>query len=332
VFVGGGTPSLWEPSELGRVLERLSRHVALDPEVEVTVECNPSSFSDERARQLRAIGVNRISLGVQGLERERLEFLGRLHDGPRALSSVRQAVDAGLPSVSADLIYGVYGQLASRAALEAGAVADAGVGHLSAYALTIEPATAFGARAKRGTLPLLPDDVVAESFTAVHEALEARGLRHYEISNFARPGHECRHNLGYWRGEPYLGLGTGAWGTLPRGSRGLRYRNTPSAERYLALKAWPDPSPEIPDPAYHSSEWLDPETRLSERLLLGLRLAEGLDPEQVERELGIPFLDDDRARAIDQLLTRGELALVDGRLRIPLDAWLFADRVIRGLL
>jgi coproporphyrinogen III oxidase-like Fe-S oxidoreductase len=173
VFFGGGTPSLWATDEVGRVLEAVldafaGRHA---PEVEVTAECNPTSLDLDKARALGAVGVNRISLGVQGLDAERLAFLGRLHDPDGGVDAAKAALRSSVPRVSVDFIFGVAGQTPEQAATEARALAALGTTHLSAYALTIEPGTDFGARAKKGRLPLLDEALVADSFTAVDQAL-----------------------------------------------------------------------------------------------------------------------------------------------------------------
>jgi len=329
VFFGGGTPSLWEPRELGRVLAAIRRTFPGDG-VEVTAECNPSSFDERRAEELRAVGVNRVSLGVQGLERERLGFLGRLHDPDGALRAVATALKAGFARVSADLIFGVAGESPEVARREALAVAELGPTHLSAYALTIEPGTRFGALAKAGKLPLLEEDLVARSFEVVGRALEDLGFEHYEISNFAREGHYAAHNLAIWRGEPYLGLGTGAWGTVPR-ERGLvRYRNAPAPERYLTASATA-PLWEISE-LVSDAERLDAETALRERLMLGLRLAEGVDLARAERETGAVAFTRERERAAERLVRSGRLVRAGDTLRIPKSAWLFADGVVRELL
>lgn len=337
VFFGGGTPSLWASAELGRVLEAVlgafaGRRAA---EVEVTVECNPTSLDLEKARQLRGVGVNRLSLGVQGLDAERLAFLGRLHDPQGGLAAAEAALLSTMPRVSLDFIFGVAGQSAEQAAAEARRLAALGTTHLSAYALTIESGTEFGARAKKGRLPLLDDAQVADSFLAVDAALSSAGFDHYEISNFARSGHVSRHNLGYWRGQDYLGLGTGAWGTVTLGAPGesprrLRYRNTPSPERYQA-SAFHEPF----DPHGDTCaviEPLDAETSLRERLLLGLRLAEGLDLEAAALELGVPALPPSRKRTLDKLERTQRIQRDGDRLRIPKPHWLFADGIISELL
>ena len=334
IFFGGGTPSLWEPAELGRVLARirdLLPHAA--EEVEITVECNPTSFDLERGRALQAVGVNRVSIGVQGLNAERLQFLGRLHDVESGLFAVREAIESGMPRVSADFIFGVSGQAADAAAREAQIMSELGTTHLSAYALTIEPGTQFGALARKGKLPLLEEAAVADSFLAVEETLEGAGFEHYEVSNYAKPGAQSRHNIGYWVGRSYLGLGCGAWGTLLAGGQRYRYRNTPSPERYLAaasLFAQADLTRVGPLVANYES--ISPETALTERIMLGLRLAAGLDLESSAAELGTELWHPERARARDRLVAQGKLEFDGARVSIPKSHWLMADGIIASLM
>lgn len=331
IFFGGGTPSLWATDQLGRVLAGLldafSQRRAND--VEITAECNPTSLDETKARALRGVGVNRLSLGVQGLDAERLAFLGRLHDPNGGLDAAQAALASDMPRVSLDFIFGVAGQSAAAAAAEAQTLASLGTTHLSAYALTIEPGTEFGARARKGRLPLLEEATVADSFNAVDEVLERAGFEHYEISNFARQGHVSRHNLGYWRGYDYLGLGTGAWGTVTQPGGRLRYRNNPSPERYQAS---PFREPFAVGDSCAVVEPLDAETSLRERIMLGLRVAEGLDLRAAAAELGVVALPPQRQRALDRLQERGRVEMVAGRLRIPKSQWLFADGTISELL
>lgn len=329
VFFGGGTPSLWHPDELGRVLAAvLGSASATAPEVEVTVECNPTSLDEDRARALVRAGVNRLSVGVQGLDAGRLTFLGRLHEPEGGLEALRAALRAEVPRVSGDLIYGVAGgraQSAEEAAEEAARVASTGVTHVSAYSLTIEPGTQFGELQRRGRLPIAPDDTVIDSLFAIEEALEGAGLEHYEISNYARPGHESRHNLGYWRGYDYLGLGCAAFGTLSgEGGEAVRYRNVTQPPRYMEAARRGEPTGE-------GEERLDPETRLRERLMLGLRLREGLDLEEAASALGVPAWPAERRRAADRLVVAGKLEIVGSRLRLPRKAWALADGIAAEL-
>jgi oxygen-independent coproporphyrinogen-3 oxidase len=334
VFFGGGTPSLWEPAELGRVLYRIRELLPRSaPDLEITVECNPTSFDVERGQALQRVGVNRVSIGVQGLDAERLQFLGRLHDVESGLGAVRDALESGMPRVSADFIFGVSGQKADAAAREARIMSELGTEHLSAYALTIEPGTQFGALARKNQLPLLDEAAVADSFQAVEATLEQAGFEHYEVSNYAKPGARSRHNLGYWVGRSYLGLGCGAWGTLFENGQRYRYRNTPSPERYLAAASqFADAALDEPGPLVANYELIAPETALAERIMLGLRLADGLDLERAAAELGAKLWTPERSRARDRLLAQGKLELHGARVSIPKSRWLFADGIIASLM
>jgi len=217
---------------------------------------------------------------------------------------VGDAVRAGVPRVSADLIFGLPEQSPEDATREATELADMGLQHMSCYQLTIEPGTRFGELAKRGRLPLADDGAVAESFLAIDAALGARGLRHYEISNYARPGQEARHNLGYWRGDEYLGLGCAAYGFVEEEGGAVRYRNHPSPERYMAG-------------AKDTREPIDAAARARERIMLGLRVTEGVDL--------AGLITPDRQRTLGWLEERGRIVVEGTRVRVPAGAWLWAD-------
>jgi oxygen-independent coproporphyrinogen-3 oxidase len=330
VFFGGGTPSLWNPAELGRVLAAVRSNLRTAPDLEVTVECNPTSIDADRARALGEAGVNRLSIGVQSLDDDRLRFLGRLHDARGGIAAVRGALGSGVGRVSADLIFGLPGQRPDEAVAEALALVDLGLDHVSCYQLTIEAGTRFGELARRGRLPLAEDGAVADAFVAIDEALGSRGFGHYEISNYARPGHEARHNLGYWRGDEYLGLGCAAVGFVrlrgaPAGESadGVRYRNAPLPERYVEATRLPAES--RADSISDSREALDAETLLRERIMLGLRMRDGVDLDGCGAELGVVGWTPERARVAERLAASGRLEREGGRARIPRRAWLWAD-------
>lgn len=333
VFFGGGTPSLWDPAELGRVLAGIRRMLPVTSDLEVTVECNPTSVDVAHFEALLAVGVDRVSIGVQAVDQERLAFLGRLHDAEGGLEALRQARRAGVPRVSGDLIFGVYRQAPDAAVRDVLRVVETGVDHLSAYALTIEDNTRFGALHRTGHLPLLDDELIAQSFEAVAANLAAAGFEHYEVSNYARPGERSRHNVGYWRGQDYLGLGTGAVGTLTLPAGRIRYKNLLSAERYLA--AYDAAAAAPPDPFTEhlvEREFLDAETSLREAVMLGLRMREGIDTKELTRRLGTPFWTPERTRVAARLETRGLLQRRGARLAIPETHWLLADGIVRDLL
>jgi putative oxygen-independent coproporphyrinogen III oxidase len=324
VFFGGGTPSLWDPKELGRVLLALRSEftfAAPSANVEITVECNPTSLDRDRALALLDAGVNRLSIGTQSLRAEQLKFLGRLHDPAGAQAAVTAAIEAGVPRVSTDLIFGLPDQSPEDASTQASALADRGLQHLSCYQLTIEPGTQFGERKKRGLLPMADDGAVAESFLAIDEVLTKRGLGHYEISNYAAPGEEARHNIAYWRGDEYVGLGCGAYGFVRKDNGGVRWRNAIVPKDYVerAISTTSTTTTTI------TEEDLDGEALLRERIMLGLRMASGLDLGKARSDLGIEPFTKERERTIAKLIERGRLTREDDLLRIPKDAWLFTD-------
>lgn len=327
VFFGGGTPSLWAPRELGRVLARFRALFRFGDNVEITVECNPTSLDAPRARALLDAGVNRLSIGTQSLRAEQLKFLGRLHDPAGAQAAVAAALEAGVPRVSTDLIFGLPGQTLEDAREQAETLASSGLHHLSCYQLTIEPGTQFGERKKRGLLPMAEDGAVADSFLAIDEALEKRGLRHYEISNYATPGEEARHNLAYWRGDEYIGLGCAAYGFVRENEGGVRWRNAIIPKDYVERTRRAITSEGISerDGITIMREELSPEALLRERIMLGLRISEGVDLARAGADLGVDPWTAERLGTIAKLEGRGRLVREGDVLRVPREAWLFTD-------
>lgn len=326
VFFGGGTPSLWAPEALGRVMSGIVEAFDADaPELEITVECNPTSIDAARAAGLVRAGVNRLSLGVQSLDDGRLRFLGRLHDADGARRALEASV-AEVPRVSADLMFGMPGQRPEDFLTELDAILALGVEHVSAYALTVEPDTQFGALHKKGRLRLASEGDFAETFEQARAHLAERGFDHYEVSNYARAGATSRHNQHYWRGGDYLGLGAGAVGTLSEGHAGRRYRNEPRPERYLetARQTQPETRPEI------FEEHLTPEDRVREALMLGLRTAEGVSLARVREATGLA-LEDGREDALARRRARGDVELDGDALRVPASRWLMLDAIVADL-
>jgi oxygen-independent coproporphyrinogen-3 oxidase len=305
------------------VLAAIRATVHCEPDVEITVVCNPTSLDAEKARALLDAGVNRLSIGTQSLREDQLKYLGRLHDPNGARAAIEAALTSGMPRVTTDLIFGLPDQTPEDACEQASALADLGLAHLSCYQLTIEPGTQFGELAKRGRLPRADDGVVAEAFLAIDQTLTARGFGHYEISNYARPGEEARHNLGYWRGEEYLGLGCAAFGFMLEGAAsasGVRTRNAVDPKKYVAATA----AASLLDEST-SREPLDAEALLRERIMLGLRLANGFDLGSAGAALGLDAWTDERTREVAKLSARGRLVREDTVLRLPPAAWIWAD-------
>jgi oxygen-independent coproporphyrinogen-3 oxidase len=318
VFFGGGTPSLWEPRALGRVLSGvLAAFAARVDDVEITVECNPSSLDQARAAALRAEGVNRLSVGVQSLDDDELKFLGRLHDRSLALSAL-EAAQESFDRVSADLMFGLPTQPAERFYGYLDTLLERGLRHISAYALTIEPSTPFGSQARKGLLKPAPDEAYASMFEGVADKLRAAGFEHYEVSNYAQPGESSRHNQHYWRAGSYLGLGAAAVGCM----HDRRYRNHPDATRYMERAHKPE--------VEVFEEALDAEDTIREALMLGLRTREGVDLQALEARVAR----DPRAgreRALSRRLARGDVELVQERLRVPEERWLMLDGIVADL-
>jgi oxygen-independent coproporphyrinogen-3 oxidase len=255
-----------------------------------------------------------------------------MHDAEGGLRAIERARRAGVPRVSGDLLYGVHEQSPEVASSEASRIADAGATHVSAYNLTIERGTKFGELARRGRLPLADDGDMVASFFAVDEALGARGMSHYEISNYGLPGEESRHNLGYWRGVSYLGLGCAAVGAVPVGERHVRYRNSPSPARYVeAARSAEEHALFEPSDLVEQVEELSPETRLRERIMLGLRLAEGLDLRRAAEAVGAVAWTSERLRSVEKLVQRGRLVRDGDVLRVPRESWVWADDTASSL-
>jgi oxygen-independent coproporphyrinogen-3 oxidase len=209
VFIGGGTPSLLTGAQVGRVMDRV-RTAGLASRAEVTLEANPSNVTAENVEGWLAAGVNRLSIGVQSLQPDALRFLERLHSGPDAIAAVRAARAGGFGNVNADLLYGVPGADLAAWLDTLEAVLAEGVQHLSAYELTVESGTRLGQEVRTGLVQMPGADDQLEQYWAAAARLEAAGYAHYEISNWARPGYACRHNLAAWDYQPYLGCGAGA--------------------------------------------------------------------------------------------------------------------------
>lgn len=320
VFFGGGTPSLWAPNALKRTLDGIRKafEQAAD-DVEVTVECNPSSLDRDHASLLRQAGVNRLSIGVQSLRDPHLRFLGRLHDRERALAALDGATKE-MPRVSADLLFGMPGQTLGELGEDIAQIAESGVRHVSAYALTIEEKTMFGSLHRAGKLRVAPEEQYAELFEHAERCFTDLGWMHYEVSNYAAAGELSRHNLHYWRGGAYLGLGAAAVGCLDHGpGRGERWRNEPNPQRYMRQQT---PQAEV--------EQLGPDEIIREALMLGLRTIDGMDLVATERRAGRNPREG-REQEVERAIERGNLVQDGDWLRVPVDRWLKLDGIVRDL-
>ena len=274
MFFGGGTPSLMPPETAAALIERVKRHWRTPRKLEITLEANPNSAEAERFAGFAAAGVNRVSLGVQALDPDALKFLGRGHDRDEALAAIRLSQQL-FPRTSFDLIYARPGQSLAAWQAELDEALSLAGEHLSLYQLTIEPGTAFHTRAAKGELTVPDDDTGAALFEATQQRLAAAGLPAYEISNHARPGAECRHNLAYWRYQDYLGIGPGAHGRLTRGR--VKYA---TRQRRLP-EAWLAAAEKTGDPTEETAA-IGRETAVEEMVMMGLRLVEGIARARLE--------------------------------------------------
>jgi putative oxygen-independent coproporphyrinogen III oxidase len=316
VFVGGGTPTLLAPAELGRIIARIDKAWGLAADAEITTEANPESVDAASLRDLRAAGYTRISLGMQSVAPHVLIALDRRHTAGRAVAAAAEARDAGFAHVNLDLIYGTPGERPEDFAASLNAAVSAGVDHVSAYALIVEDGTRLAARMRRGELPYPDDDVAADRYLAAEEALSAAGLAWYEVSNWARgDAARCRHNLIYWTGGDWWGLGPGAYSHVG----GVRWWNVKHPTAYAGrLAAGESPA--------QARELLTPDERHTEDVMLRLRLATGLP---------LDALDGTGRDAAGRAVADGLLdaaAHAGGRAVLTLRGRLLADAVVRDLL
>lgn len=324
VFIGGGTPSLVDPALLAELVETVHATFAVSPRAEFTMEANPSSITAARARVWRDAGVNRISIGVQSLEADALKFLGRVHDADRALAAVAEVREAGFTSINCDLIYAVPGLGDTRWRRTLERVVAAGPTHISCYELTVEPGTPLHTSVRRGLVTPVDGPRSIRQHGIAVEVLEQAGYAQYEVSNFATPGEECRHNLVYWHNGYYAAAGVGAHGHLPvAAAAAIGIETYPEA---ISVRYWHgrgiaaygrDVRAEGLPVA--GSEMVGAEMREQERVMLGLRLREGvrIDPAIAAEArslegLGLIVIDGDRVRAT----ARGEAVLNQVTLRL----------------
>jgi putative oxygen-independent coproporphyrinogen III oxidase len=324
IFFGGGTPSLMPPETVAAVIKRIGECWGLAADAEITLEANPSSVETARLADVAAAGVTRLSLGVQSLDDEALAFLGRAHSAAEALAAVAVARDL-FPCLSIDLIYGRPGQTPEAWSSELSEALGHAGGHLSAYQLTIEKGTPFFAAERAGAFDLPDEAAQAGLYALTGEMLASAGYAPYEISNYARPGEACRHNLHVWRYGDYAGIGPGAHGRLTIDGQSYASEAIPNPTGWLD-------SAEING---HGRRHLDPlSTKVvaEEMFLMGLRLAEGVSDEGLRARTGQGIEAWIDAEAARQLIDGGLLERDDARLRLTAAGRPLLDGVLARLL
>ena len=338
VFFGGGTPSYLPDGDIAAILDAAADSFAIDAGAEVTIEANPGDLNADACRGLLRQGVNRLSIGVQSLDNGLLQLLGRRHSADGAIEAFQTARDAGFGNVNLDLMYGLPHQSLAQWEDTIERLAALSPEHISLYALTLEEGTPMKVWADQGKIPEPDPDLAADMYALARRVLAAAGYRHYEISNWAQPERESRHNLIYWRNEPYLGVGPGAhsrlgeyrfWTVLsPRdyASRAALWRQS-SAGQWLGLG-----EPELREArTVDGWEHIDANTACAETMFLGLRLLDGLDLPQASAAVGHDLAARYRAE-IEELLALGLLRREGAAIRLDESAYLIANQVFTRFL
>lgn len=316
LFMGGGTPTLLPPQAFRRLLTALGQLAVLGGLEEFTVEANPETVTPDVLRMLRAGGVNRLSLGAQTFQPRLLKTLQRRHDPASVGTAVRLARAAGFAQINLDLIIGIPGQTMAELEDDLSRAIELGPEHLSCYELTYEKGTALTAKVQRGELRPLDEETQRAMYGRAMERLEEAGYEHYEISNWAKPGCRCRHNLAYWQNRNWLGLGPSAASHV----EAWRWKNAPDVKAYLAGQG---PPPTVDE------ERLEDDRAVGERMMLGLRLREGMALQWLRQN--VPA-NSDRARTIAELVALGLLEKTSTRLRLSRQGLFVADTVLASLI
>jgi len=319
IFFGGGTPSLMPPKMVGRLIDRARSLWSFANDIEITLEANPSSVEASRFADFRAAGVNRVSMGIQALNDPDLKRLGRLHSVAEARSALAVA-KAYFDRVSFDLIYARQDQTLEAWQSELTQAIEMSAGHLSLYQLTVEPGTAFGFRAQAGKLGGLPDeDLSADMFEVTHEICAQAGLHGYEVSNYSHKSLESKHNMIYWRGGDYIGIGPGAHGRLTLS--GTRH----ATRTALAPQAWLERVAQRNSGTSHQ-EILAPQDHANELIMMGLRVSDGISRSRIEGIAGAPL------NIPDHLLDLGLLELSDTQLRATRTGRPLLNQLVQALM
>jgi oxygen-independent coproporphyrinogen-3 oxidase len=319
IFFGGGTPSLFDPHSIQKIIEAAHAVFAIDLNAEITLETNPGTVDGVKLAGFRAAGVNRISFGAQSFKTEILKFLGRIHDAQQTRDAVHHARRSGFARINLDLIFAVPGQSLADVINDIENAVALEPDHISAYNLTFEEGTNFFAERKRGRIRELAIEEQAAMYAAVRTELPARGFPMYEISNYAPLGHEARHNLTYWRGESYLGLGAGAHSFGQNGQAGRRWWNHKLPATYIQ-KALKERNAEA------GFEIVDAQTAASEFVFCNLRLTEGFALDTFKARFGREF-DDLFGRRSSRLFEGGLLLRENGRVRLSDRGFEIADSI-----
>lgn len=316
IYFGGGTPSLLSYEQWADILSTIHSLCDVDKDAEITIETNPGTVAESYLAAIRKLSINRLSLGVQSLDDAELAVLGRIHTATEVREAVHLARNAGFTNLNIDLIYGLPGQSLGHWEKTLKEVIELTPEHISLYPLTLEGDEPMCAAMERRELPSLNPDLAAEHYELAEDLLAAQGYGHYEISNWAKPGYECRHNLVYWQGLPYIGVGAAAHSYL----EGHRLANTTDLDSYLdAFRGGARTALEL-------DEEISSELRLSEAVILGLRLSQGVNLGSIRSRFGIDLLSRYGAQ-VDALNGLGMLEFADNSIRLTRRGRLLGNEV-----
>lgn len=317
IYLGGGTPSLLQPEQVEQILSAIFAAYPSQGEIEISMEMNPATATLQKLKEFKAAGVNRMSVGVQSFSDQELKLLGRIHDRAEAEDALRYVHQAGFDSFSLDLIYGLPGQTRSDWGRNLSRAVEFDPQHISGYLLQLEPTTPMARKIEKGMMSLLDDETEAGLYYNMIDYLKKQGYRHYEISNFARPGCECRHNLLYWRSRPYLGIGCGAVSFNDK----ERYINQPPVENYISALL------NNRRPPVTMLESMDSEERLIDAMIMGLRLTEGINCTDFQHRWGIDILKKYHD-IISDCQTRGLLEQENGCIYLTKRGYFLSNQVL----
>lgn len=317
IYLGGGTPSLLEPWQIERIIDAVHRYCMPADDLEITIEVNPATVNRQKLEDLRLAGINRLSIGVQSFVDRELIVLGRMHDSSQARQCIDWAYKAGFTNVNVDLIYGTPGQQLSDWLGNLTQAADSGAQHISAYLLQLESNVPLAGEIQAGSLAMLADDEESDLYYMGRDLLLNLGFEHYELSNYARPGRQCRHNLTYWRVQPYLGIGVGAVSFDGR----QRIINLPPLQDYLAALA------HEAIPPTKILETIDARQARNEAFIMGLRLTEGVDRIAYQDRFGMDPLEAYQT-TVDRFKSQGLLTVDDHRIALSPRAYFVSNAIL----
>ncbi|MGI9553522.1 MAG: radical SAM family heme chaperone HemW [Thermodesulfobacteriota bacterium] len=320
VFFGGGTPSLFKPENINKMIKKIADNTRIEEDAEISIEINPKTANSEKISKFKEIGINRASVGIQSFSERKLKFYGRLNSPEEGKEILRHISEAGYKNFNVDLIYGSTNESFEELESDIDISLEFNPTHLSAYCLTIEDGTQFGKLYDRGLLRLPEDKVLSEMYNITTDLLTKRGFHHYEISNFCEPDFECRHNLIYWECDSYIGFGAGAHSHLTNRDDspwGIRWANLKNPNNYIE-------SIKNKRTVHEFTERLTREESVTDRLLMGLRLKKGINIKQLETSCKTEF---DPCK-LKNFFDDGMIEIVDGNLKITEKGRIFSNELI----